>query len=395
MKPLTCADVEPTLIEYFTSADDPDLVESNLEVPRLVLDHFAECGSCAEQYQGFSKSLQQPVLSKLPSSSVQPIDELAHFVDSQLAAYTKLIDCKGEHTEAPKTNANYNWRRSPSSGLPAWMSWINSLTARPQIGFAAAGVIVAVLALVLWQPMPQFGQSSVAFQTKLDITPKSVEYVFGMKQRGAPTAMMGFSSSRGQFNPFLIGNWYAESIALFLQQDVESSSEHLEKFAGYLQNYPEMKISHDYIVKVQLFLNQEIQAKSNSSNLENNGVVSSSKPLHKDLKNRVLSLFTAFPSIVKYDLEQISPNHSVLFDFGAWVINLNLAALTHYSDIAKERSNVIYFSEHSKSLGLPSGVMKSLDGIGELLALEQLGDEDYKQVFLKSSNLINQLGLSL
>jgi len=393
MKPITCSDVEPTLIEYFSSADDVGLEESNQYVPQLILAHLDDCSDCAEQFQGFRQTLQSPVTAALPDGDIQPVHELVQFIDSQVQSFNMLINCASEAREEPVIKGVDQADKRATLSQPAWLSRFKSMLAplqniasSPQLGFAAASIVVALLVLVLWQPTPQFNQSIVGYQAKLDITPQSVEYVYSMKKAAAPKPWMAFSSSQNKFNPFLIGNFYSESIALFLQQDIQASNEHLSNFADYLKNYPQLKNSYEYVVKLQQMLQQELSLKATDQSSAQNEQQAISD------KKRVLSLFAAFPRIYKNEVAQMSPQQAFMFDFGSWVINLNLAALSHYPGLANEKSNLIYFNESVKSVGLPSGVTKSLDQIGELLNSRSLSEQEYQQIFLQGMNLKNQLG---
>ena len=381
MKPITCADIEPTLIEYFSSADDVELAHSNQHVPQLVLTHLQSCDVCREQYQGFHAALQQPVTSELPAASVQSVAELAQYIDSQVISLKQLIHCDPQSADIQNEAHNNEPTQSAASmqSTAPWLAWIKSLQfplspflATPQAGFAALSLAALALFMLLWQPTPQFNQTSVAFQTQLDITPQSVEYVYSMKREGEPKPWLAFGSSRNKLNPFLIGSLYSESVALYLQQNAQSSGDHLQAFAEYLNRFPDLSHSKRYIEKLR------------------EKIVSPQQPALT--KNQVLVLFAAFPEIYKKESAQLGAEQALMFDFGAWVVNLNLAAVAHYPKLSVERNNLLYFNQRVKSIGLPSGVTKSLNKISKLLGEKSLTDDDFQQVFLQGMNLRNQLG---
>jgi len=377
MKPITCVDIEPILIEYFSSADDVELAQSNQQVPQLVLAHIETCQDCASQYSGFLPVLREPVNVALPDKHIQAIPHLSQCIEEQVAKFRHLLSTDEQDFDHLHDSSQAVAQRSAVARpwqqmLATWPArWVN-LFALPQAGFAAVAASLLVAVLLLWQPQTQYQQNSVAFQAQLDITPQSVEYVYGMNRAEAPKPWMAFTSSQAQFNPFLIGNFYSESVALYLQQNAEASVAHLDQFADYLARYPSLRRSKDHVERLSQHL-----SKASRDNLT---------------KSEALKLFSAFPSIYKNEVAKMTDDKTLMFDFGSWVIDLNLAALANYQNVAKEKDNLLYFNQRVKSLGLPSGVVQSLNQIDKLLHRDRLEKKEFQQLFSQGMNLKNQLG---
>ena len=379
MKPINCADIEPTLIEYFSSADDAELAEMNKEVPRLVLAHMNECEQCAAQYDGFRYALSSPIDLDLSASKMQPLDALVSHIDS---AYREIQHhlTQAKATDVPLTSEQTVRGNQDSSQLPVWIRRLrdyllpnSGMGISPRFGMVTAAVAVFLVVALWWQPNASFDQSIGAYQAKLDITPKSVEYVYSLKRTAAPKPWMAFSSSQAKVNPFLIGSLYAESIALYLQQDAQASAEHVAYLADYLKQYPQLQHSQKYL--------QTVLARLQSNDDE-----------AASGKNQVLTMFSAFNTIYRTEVEQKDAEHIVMFEMGAWLVNLNLAALTHYPHLSLQDQNFLYFNARVKTINLPSGVIRALDQIGTVLRQKDLTDEDYKKLFELGNSLRAQLG---
>lgn len=377
MKPITCSDVEPTLIEYFSSIDDDSLAESNQQVPGLILEHLASCSDCAEIYQGFHSAIANPADSRQfepMTLSAQAIQQQVNSIKQSLDLCPKQESQQSQQKATPPRNSAAESDSGLANLLPQWLHDVFASSGfRPAYGVAAAIAVCVVTFSLTWPKAPSFQQDVVAFQTGLDISPQTVEYVYKMRDNLAPKAWSAFTPERN--NPFMLGAYYAESIALYLQQDAGAGRDHLLFIMDQIKGRQDLRHSYDYLQKLAQHLNDPAFS-----------------------KQQALRAFANFSQIYLKEIEDnyskdiVVEEQTVMFEFGAWVVNLNLAALAKEEDIRFENDNLKYFNIHVLPLSIPVSVVNTLDEIGRVLGKGNYNEQDYQKLFSLGMKLRTQLG---
>jgi hypothetical protein len=177
----------------------------------------------------------------------------------------------------------------------------------------------------------------------------------------------GFATKPAPAKSFLIGALYVEALAYVRSGDLQAAAQRWATIAKELAPFPEPLATHMHTVQKLL---------------------QSQNPAPETV-GASLALFEPFyeASIKDTDTAQLT-----LFQMGAWLGNMSLAAAANDQAALRHIDTVEYFSHQMHRLHAPTGVLDALDRLRAILGQADLTDRDVNAVLKLVQKMQRMLG---
>ncbi len=168
-----------------------------------------------------------------------------------------------------------------------------------------------------------------------------------------PMIAFGFAAKPAPARSFLLGTLYAEALAYVRSGELEAAQQRWQAMDKALSDMTAPLSG--YRLRMQSFLNQEPAA------LE-----------------RFQTFLPLFESFYETAAARESDDTMPLFQAGAWLTNMRLAAAAGDAQGLRQGGAVDYFYREMTRLGAAKGVLDRLERLGGLMTQEKLSERDIK-----------------
>ena len=354
MKPIKCDEMDSSISKL-------GLLEVDSAVLASMSAHIDECVSCQKNYAHI-----QPVLlseinvtvpdigasfwEKLPATVLAQVNELKADIGSghqndpviDMAAYRRNLDSfdgKASHSVTDAVSDLSKKFTLPKLLLP----------------IAASVLIVVAVVLVIQKPsstlQPIFGNrfthSSVEFQSALSRHSELSNLVKQFELKDTPSTMYSFAAQSKSINGFVVGTYFAESLAMLYGPDVTAGLTHLQS--------------------LQLKMSASASADGVNSLLQNTlNVLRADGASKTDHVQAIVEFSTHY----KAYLNTHNPKDVVYFHLGQWLVDMALASKSGNQSemIREELVQIDYFIQTLSAQSTLRGVTNSLKEMRELIA---------------------------
>jgi hypothetical protein len=167
----------------------------------------------------------------------------------------------------------------------------------------------------------------------------------------------GFAATSERTRFFLLGTRYAEALAYVESGNLRTAAQHLATMHQALMDMQGPSALSSYLSEMQYLLQ------------------------NRQYIAEVLREFLAlFEVLYTEDAKGVDAESLTLFQAGAWVENMKLAAAAGDKDALRQVTTAQYFRRKMQSLHAPQGILDALDQISHTVAKSDLTDMDIAKV---------------
>ena len=180
-----------------------------------------------------------------------------------------------------------------------------------------------------------------------------------------PTAMVGFTPQVTRSTFVRLGTLYADALAALVGGAVEAAVQRLERLRQTLLSMQAPPSLPQYLREMQVLLQQQ--------------------PSESATWAQFVALFE--PLYEEVYAKDATAGGWVLFQTGAWLENLALAAATGDQAALRQEQAIQYFYDALRQLNVPPDVLAALTRLRALMARQQLSDQDMRAIQIVIQNL--------
>jgi len=336
MKLINCDEMELAIVQL-------GAVDVHPYTAKQINQHIDQCESCSDTYAHFRPALLNGKFSdkffstpdinvafwdKLPAKVLAQVNELK--ADIGLKQNAAVIDMADFRPELKLVSAGH--------GKPY------STRQRFMLSIAASVLIVVAVVMVIQKPLATFQHHADTFQLSLSKASNLSEIVKQIEIKDTPTALFSFATQARPPSGFMVGSYYAESLAKLDAIDIHASRIHLQAL------YAKMSASAG-VDEMSRLLQKTIEVDLISANSRAD-------------RMKAIALFSK--RLVGY-LSQHNPDELVYFRLGLWTVNMALAAKINSTLVRDEVAQVDYFISSLSARSAPLGILKNLKDMRGLI----------------------------
>jgi hypothetical protein len=174
---------------------------------------------------------------------------------------------------------------------------------------------------------------------------------------GDQAVAFGFATQPAGVTVFLIGTLYAEALAYVRSDDLGLAAQRVASLDKALHTKQALQPLSTYLRQLHTLLEGE--------------------QYPGEVLGHLLALFQ--PLYEAYASHQ-APEQRTLFQVGAWLVNMNLAAASGDNILLKQGNKVNYFYNELQRINTPKGALDALRQIAHIVGQREIADRDVKRV---------------
>jgi hypothetical protein len=336
-----------------------------------VEQHLADCDACQKEFEELSR-LRMAVRTA-HTARAEPAADLFQRVLARVETY--------EATQAME-------RRVQAAELRWWersSAWLRSLFAPRWAPALATGLIVVQLIVIagllgfyyrrqheLLVTLPPLEEpikptrvrearegyvNAYTFQSALRIDNELGSVVTEHSILGDQAVAFGFATKPAGVTAFLIGTLYAEALAYVRSDELDLAAQRVASLDEALHTKQALQPLSTYLRQLHTLLEGE--------------------QYPGEVLGHLLALFQ--PLYEAYASHQV-PEQRTLFQIGAWLVNMNLAAASGDNILLKYDSQVNYFYNELQIINAPKGALDALRQLSQLVKQPDISNRDLREI---------------
>jgi anti-sigma factor RsiW len=367
--------------------------EMSAEERKRMAEHLAECQNCMKEYKGLRAMLNnaktlpiedpgEEFWQQLPQKVLAEVTK--ERVKQQRQARAQSPTNRSAINRSPTNNViDFSGKRQLKSQPPAKPVRLNRHTDfnahRLTTTLAIAATLLLVFNVMLFSPKSGFlwfDQKQFQAQINTQNLSTVAQTVAHSLAADGKSARLGFVEQQRVDNTFVVGAWLAESFAYLHDNQIQRTSDQLQRLQKYLQNQQVSAVTLSTLRKSIERL-QSTNAKPQSAS----------------------ELLRRFQHDYENFLAHTAPQQVALYRAGIWVFNASLAVAAKDAEAIGqlgEAAQMDYLQKVFIRMQAPAGVQRSLHEIATIInrlagQKSPLSDADYRGLQRELRNLYTLL----
>lgn len=399
MNPLRCNEVQNSLVDYLE-------FELPLQRREEFYEHLAKCSECRAVYDDlrhvFSeiKSIevaypQENYWADLPVNVLNEVKRqralsasdvsdntashiFAHDVSSSYSDNNKVIlfsDIKerknsesAEFVESKKSSSSSEQTEANAEELGTVRRWINKSNPKTVLPIAAA-LLLGVALTFSWLGRETVIKDNVGFQAQIQSRQTLAELAGEINPFPQPGNQFGFAEQVNALNGFSIGSLFSEAKAYAAAGRAIELKTYLSLLKSALEN--ESNPKSDIINQIGQLLSQL-----------------DGEPDFREASKRLTGLLNNYAA----EVSEQDKREYVLVTAGAWLFDFALATVAQDDVNIRQLDKLKRLTSALQSIGVPPGVIASLDEIQATVNQPSLTRQEYRRILQAVDNIRNLLG---